>query len=222
MDTLNSEGPKISFREGRKQNSEKIETPDGNQISVIFYEGAYKGAISQDIKDASKNLLGISYDYLAKTVGREVLPAEYGIEFAAAWMAQGAMIAMDVEELERIASVTIDQSSYQMDLDISTTTHEIAHNFEDEERLPMLIEIAYMARKGHFNRIDEIKAMFTDSTLPERYVQGLNEISEMFDCQSSEVLLTDIINKKIEPGTLEDKFREEAEKIVEEMKEEGL
>lgn len=208
MDNISNDGVEKLDRI-KSRLTETITTPKGTKISVLFDFADRGQGVTPEIKQEATKLFATSYDYLSALVGKEDLGNEFGIQFGKAFLAQGAQIILDTSELEK--SVNSGPNTYIQDLNLSTVIHEMAHQFGDEEALPMLVEMAYMMEKGYGGRIQEIQGMLLNGDLPERHISGLKDICKWLQVNNPTRLLDDILGGQISPQTLKELFKSKVE-----------
>lgn len=103
-------------------------------------------------------------------------------------------------------------SEYRVTREKSLIVHEVLHNLRDEEDFSMFIEMIYIIEHGQARRIEEIKQLYSDGALPDRYVKGLQQIADWLGLGSPEQLFESIA--AIGVDRLKVVFRERLEEYV--------
>lgn len=182
------------------------------RIGPIFHFSWKKPELRDEtLEHFATTLLENGVEYLRAVVG-----SDYGfakniqVEFKKRprHVAFAATIDVSIDHLRE--AMTGDTA--RIDLEQSLFIHELVHGLTEEEELPMMIEFAFMIKKGHGEaRLKAIKRILDDGRFPPIYQAGLLNIAHELGFSTLEELFATSFTKE-DAIMLQHKFATEIRK----------
>lgn len=185
------------------------------EFSVSWQPGLEKDSV---IEELAQELLREGIDYLRATAGDDYpVSPSYQVRLSRRQRhaAGGALIDVSAARLKDLSNFA---EPAARDLEQSLIIHELVHNLQDEEGLPMLIELTYELEKGHVDRLRQLADLLRDGKLSSPYTAGLDRIAAWLGHETSEDFLRRADNSSVEP--MKKVFRMEVNRIREELDQE--